>query len=707
MNNTKLLKTEKDKKLSLPHFPTKLHAAVFRLWETVEAERIAYALNIDVDIIRKTAEDMGLKPQQNMYNWEKRGYITTIKNAWHILNYEQIMRLLGIDEEKLASILKDDDFLYVKLGEFKPGTDDIVLEDLTDKQQEQLTRIKKVMTEDVGDIFEGAAPFDFFEDTEGEITFPQNDDIRMIYSYCGLYSNVLDEDVRISYPEAMLKKYAKSGVNAIWLPVILYQVTEFPFDPSYSAGWQDRQRRLNELVELAGRYGIKVYLYLNEPRCMPLAFFDKYPELKGHTMELYASLCLSDERVLKYLRSSVRSLCEAVPGLGGFFTITMSENLTHCKSISGNNCEKCKDIPVGKQISDIICAISEESRKVNPSIKTIAWTWSWDSMRGEELRECISALPKEVIVQSNSERKKKYCIGGVEGTVADYSISIPGPSEAAKEVWDIAKETGHGVSAKVQINNTWECSTVPYLPVFDLIREHMSHLSSEGVRHMMLSWTLGGYPSINLKIACECLRDNSEEAYDKILKEEFGSYADIVKKASSIFSDAFREFPFHIGVVYNGPQNGGPSNLLFDKPTGFNTTMTGFAYDDIDSWRSIYPEDIFVSQLKKLSDKWKEGLDVIEHMPDCEFKQVALGGFLLFNSSYNQASYIVARKNNDKQTMLDMVREEKQNALLMLDIMKKNPTFGYEAANHYYFNKGMLAEKVICCDYLEQNLLDS
>ncbi len=705
MDNVKLLKIDEEKKLILPHFPTKLHAAVFRLWETVKAERIAHALDLDIDIIKKTAEEMGLPAQKNMDNWEKRGYITTIKNAWHVLNYEQIIKLLGISKERLASILKDDDFLFVKLGEFKAGCDEIKPENLTDKQQKQLDRIRKVMTEEVGDIFEGTAPFDFFRENEStENMSLASDDIRMIYSYCGLFGNVLDEDIRISYPEEMLKRYANAGINVIWLPVILYQVTEFSFDPSYSAGWQDRQKRLNELVALAGRYGIKVYLYLNEPRCMPLAFFDKYPELKGHTTDMYASLCLSDKRVLENLRKSVRSLCEAVPGLGGFFTITMSENLTHCKSISGNNCEKCKDIPASKQISDVICAISEESRAVDPSIKTIAWTWSWDSMSEEEIRTCISSLPKEVIVQSNSERKKQYCIGGVEGVVADYSMSIPGPSNAAREIWDIAKETGHETSAKVQINNTWECSTVPYLPVFDLIREHMSGLSKEGVRHMMLSWTLGGYPSINLKIACECLRDNSSETYDRLLKEEFGDYADTVKRAVSIFSDAFREFPFHIRTLYNGPQNGGPSNLLFEEETGFNSTMTGFTYDDLDSWRSIYPEDVFVNQFKKLSDKWKEGLDIIEDMPDCEFKQTALGGFLLFNSSYNQAMYVVARRNDDKQKMLEAVLKEKNNALLMLDIMKKNPSFGYEAANHYYFNKGMLAEKVICCDYLEQKL---
>lgn len=50
------------------------------------------------------------------------------------------------------------------------------------------------------------------------------------------------------------------------------------------------------------------------------------------------------------------------------------------------------------------------------------------------------------------------------------------------------------------------------------------------------------------------------------------------------------------------------------------------------------------------------------------------------------------------------VTEEKELALLMYDLMQKSSLIGYEAANHYYFNKGMLAEKVINCEYLCREL---
>ncbi|MBQ4516661.1 MAG: hypothetical protein II978_07720 [Clostridia bacterium] len=710
MSNVKLPPVIEDKQLLLPHFPSRLHAAVFRLWETVKAERIAYALDLPLEKIIETANELGLSEQKNMDIWSERGYITTIRNAWHVLPYEQLLKVLDWTDEQLANCLKDDDFLDIKLGgwtPFKAYCEPVTAEDLNDEQKAQLEKIRKIMKSDFSDMFSGSKPFEFFSENEKAVT-PANDadGLRMIFSYCGLYATVLDNDISTSYPEALMQKYQAAGVNAVWLPVVLYQVTEFPFDASYSVGYEKRQERLRELVKLAAQYGIKIYLYLNEPRNMPITFFDKHPELLGRKNDLYGALCTSDSRVLEYVKNSVTALCKAVPGLGGFVTITQSENLTHCKSRpEGEECPRCKDKPVLKLISEVLCAISEASRAVDPSIKTIAWTWAWTSaMNNDEIRECIASLPEEIIVQCNSEAQKPFTIGGVNGNIEDYSMSIPGPGELAKSVWSLARDLGRETCAKVQVNVTWECSTIPYLPVFDLIREHMCGLKAEGVRHLMLSWTLGGYPSVNLKVASQCLVDPSEKKYDELLKSEYGEYAETVKKAAKIFSDAFREFPFHLDSVYHGPQNAGPSNLLFEKPTGFTATMTGYSYDDIDTWRANYPREVYLNQYKKLSDKWREGLELIKNMPECEFTQAAWAGYALFYSSYLQSEFILSRDGGDKEKLAKILSEERDLAFKMYQLMNKNSLIGYEAANHYYFNKGMMAEKVICCEYLKDKL---
>lgn len=63
---------------------------------------------------------------------------------------------------------------------------------------------------------------------------------------------------------------------------MLYKLVRYPFAPELSDKWEVRMKGLQSLVKRAARYGIKVYLYLNEPRCMPSSFFKTHPELLGY-----------------------------------------------------------------------------------------------------------------------------------------------------------------------------------------------------------------------------------------------------------------------------------------------------------------------------------------------------------------------------------------------------------------------------------------
>ena len=74
------------------------------------------------------------------------------------------------------------------------------------------------------------------------------------------------------------------------------------------------------------------------------------------------------------------------------------------------------------------------------------------------------------------------------GFIVDYSISQVGPGEYAKELWRYAIARGHKAVAKVQSNNTWECSAIPYIPAVDLVEKHLDQLSSCGVTGLMASW---------------------------------------------------------------------------------------------------------------------------------------------------------------------------------------------------------------------------
>ncbi|MHB8971616.1 MAG: hypothetical protein ACYC3X_18625 [Pirellulaceae bacterium] len=89
---------------------------------------------------------------------------------------------------------------------------------------------------------------------------------------------------------------------------------------------------------------------------------------------------------------------------------------------------------------------------------------------------------------------------------------------------------------------------------------------------MMLTWSLGGYPSPNLQVADRFSRTPTpsvDDALDAVAADRFGLTAmPHVRKAWTAFSHAFEEYPYSTAVLYNGPLHVGPANLLYAQPAG-------------------------------------------------------------------------------------------------------------------------------------------
>ena len=676
-----------DKKpVPLPHFPTRHQAFIFRAYEYVPLERIAEILKTSVANVKKCTDDMGL-PDYNPENvWLEKGYITIIRRLWHILPYSQLLELLELSEDNFAFLLKEDDFLDIKLGN-KPACDEVFFRPLTEEEKIQTKKIKEIM-QTIG--FSGKNPFDF-EYNVPEITFGGQScfDTRIIYAFSGLYQHAFDVDSRTFCPDEQLAAYKNLGINGIWTQGILSQLAEFPFDKKLSEGYKKRLERMKDFSERLNKYGIKLYLYLNEPRYMPVEFFEKFPELKGHVKDNKACLCTSTELVQNYIKDSIEEICRNVPLLGGFFTITRSENLTNCYSHATNKtclCPRCKEKTIGEVIGNLHKCILEGAHRVNKDIKLFSWSWGWY----EFTEEIIKSLPKETILITQSERAVPFKRGNVEGTVQDYSMSVLGPGEAAKKEWALAKSYGLDTCAKVQVNTTWEGSTAPMIPVAPLIEKHLEGIKKEGVRNLLLSWTLGGYPSENLASCAKYFYEKCSYSAENTPTYE----------AQKSFAEAFLNFPFYLNVLYYGPQNAGPSTLLFAENTGYKSTMTCFAYDDIDGWRHLYTKVSFEEQFQRLCTQWEEGLKLLPKNDTSEITVMAEACYCLFRASLNQIRFIQARDEKRYEDMVSLATDELEIAKKMLALMNENASIGYEAANHYYFSKGQLAEKILNCNYI-------
>jgi hypothetical protein len=264
----------------------------------------------------------------------------------------------------------------------------------------------------------------------------------------------------------------------------------------------------------------------------------------------------------------------------------------------------------------------------------------------------------------------------------------------------------------------------------DLVAAHCENLAKADVDGVMLGWSLGGYPSLNLELAQRFAvrpAPDREAALQELAERRFGgAAAPHVRKAWTKFSDAFREFPFHIEVVYNGPQHCGPANLLFERPTGYRATMVGIPYDDLNGWRGPYPPEVFVSQFAKLAEGWDAGvmeLELAQGKLEAEQRslaradlRVAQAARLHFASVANQSRFVMARdaflaaKDRSSQTELRLpldrlLEGEIDLARRLYDLSTSDSRLGYEASNHYFYMPLDLVEKVVNCEYLRSRFV--
>ena len=101
------------KPIPLPHFPTRQQAFIFRAVEYVPYGKVAEVLKTDEQTVRKAAAQMGLPEFDPGDMWLKKGCVTILRRMWHMLPYEQLLQLMETDEQGLAIMLRDEDFLYV------------------------------------------------------------------------------------------------------------------------------------------------------------------------------------------------------------------------------------------------------------------------------------------------------------------------------------------------------------------------------------------------------------------------------------------------------------------------------------------------------------------------------------------------------------------------------------------------------------------
>ena len=728
---------------SIPHFPDRQHAFVWRNCNLVSVEKLAQVLRTSVPDIKKMGAAMGL-PVYREPKWTvQQIYITLIRRNWHLLPYEQLMQLVDMTAEQLNKSLREDDFLWVKLGMVKPQCDPLYY---TQPAPEVLHRLKEIRRIVKGYSHPVPAKeedrFAFIKEIQAVRTVKpaesyrhsDNEKPRFIYSYFALYGDPLVSTGDI-FPGGLLEKLSARGVNGIWLHVLLRDLAPGgEAFPEFGENHEIRIRNLRRAAEKAKQYGMKIYLYLNEPRAMPLSFFEAQHVpgralTKGVREGDYAALCTSNRDVQNWLRDALTYVFTEIPALGGVFTISGSENLTYCNS-HGNwqQCPHCRDRSGSRVIAEANTLIAEGVHRASPDAKVMIWDWGWN---GHGIAtDVIEKLPNDVWLMSVSEWALPISRGGIESRVGEYSLSAVGPGPRAKEHWRAAKQRGLKTVAKVQVNCTWEIASVPYVPVMDLIAEHFSNLDSLGVDGFLMSWTLGGYPSPNLMIPGlfdRCPVPSKDEVLQELAVKRYGPNGSAdARRAWTLMSEAYREYPYSGSVVYYAPVQMGPANLFRAQPAGYSATMTGLPYDDLDNWRSIYPAEVFISQFEKVAKGFDKAIPLLQRASrakdvpdpadvkaDLRYAQVVR---IHFASVANQSRYILlrrqlgepgldaGRKEQLTNEMRKVIEEEIRLTEELYPLVLEDSRVGFEAANQYFYVPNDLLEKIISCRQLLEEL---
>lgn len=719
----------------LPHFPSRLHAFVWRNWSLVPAGRMAAVVGARKTDLTRIGRAMGLgSPPWITADQQARSGITVIKRNWHLLPYGQLLELLDWTPERLAYTLREDDFLFIKLGNLKPQCEPLRYRPSDAAALRWEGEAARVLHEDFPPgLSDPKDPlFGFVERLsrrpETPVPAVHSENLKFCYSYFALYGDPLLAENAGPYPDGYLARLAQAGINGVWLPAVLYKLAPFPWEPALSVGHETRLGNLKQLVARARRHGISVFLYLNEPRAMPLRFFAGQRQLQGVIEGDHAALCTSRPEVQRFLRESIARICRATPDLGGFFSITASENLTNCWSHGGGaGCSHCGARPPAEVIAETNRLFWDGIRQAGAAAQLIAWDWGWnDAWAGEAIRR----LPSGVSLMSVSEWGLPLDRGGVKTEVGEYSISAIGPGLRARAHWQMAQERGLKSIAKIQAGNTWELSAVPAIPAVENVARHAENLCHAGVAGFMLGWTLGGCPSPNLEVVSEVLACGSaDEGMRRVAERHFGkALVPAVVTAWRQFSAAFREFPFHVGVLYSAPQQLGPANLLWGDPTHFSATMTGFPYDDLDAWRAVYPTEVFIQQLDKVAGGFDSALAQLQaaassaelvspaqrHALEAECL-VAEAAAIHFRSVANQARFVEVRRAiaaaappaeaSQLATLERVLHEEIKLARRLCQIQLADSRIGFEASNQYFYVPLDLAEKVLNCRDLLQRWL--
>ena len=385
-----------------------------------------------------------------------------------------------------------------------------------------------------------------------------------------LFIDELADDIDY-YPDEFLKRLHNEGVNGIWLSVYFRDLATTSFGPPRKPDAAKRLAKLKRTVDTCGRHGIKVWILGYEPMAEKPddVLFKSHPEFMGASFDWTPRVCWcpSQPETLKYLEESTRSIFSQVPKLAGLINISHGEAVTTClSSIPCNDvswtpvtCPRCSRRQPWELHYDTMAAMVKGMRSIDPKAEIISWFYEPEivPIRREWCYEVPRHIPEGVTYMYNFEsgaikqQLGSYRVGG------DYWLSFPGPAAPFARLAQTARDAGKPMAAKIQMANSHELATVPYIPAPGLLYRKFKAMRDAGVKSVMLSWFFGNNPGIMNRAAGELAYEDFTDGEDAFLlrlaQGEWGEDSAVMADLWKRFSDAYENYPLSNNIQYFGP----------------------------------------------------------------------------------------------------------------------------------------------------------
>jgi hypothetical protein len=531
------------------------------------------------------------------------------------------------------------------------------------------------------------------------------------------------------YPDEYLNKLAHCGMNGIWVACLLSRLVASKTLPELGPDSHDPLEKLKRLTERAGRYGIKVYLFCIEPRALPADHpaLAAHPEIRGAEGRGWRCLCVSSPVVQQYIHEVMRELFTEVPDLAGVINIYKGERPTTrwMNDRLAQTCPRCRLRTQVDVLSDDLNCFMEGIRQASATAKFLAWGYG-----GNRATDFTAFLPRvhgDIIWLGNFEHGGEKIVNGKRVGVREYSLSYIGPSEPFARVTREAVKAGHDVFAKLQIGNTYELSSVPHIPVPQIVYDKLAALRELSVKGAMMSWIIGGFPSPLLKVAGESSFAPPRPRQELLTRVAAGYWgprqADRVVAAWDQFSQAFQLYLCAIEVFYFGPITRCPSYQLHleremrtAQPYNWGLTRDRIRQpyeDQVSRWLGGFSADDLIASFREMGAAWAKGLDILADclrtQPDAVDlrRQHAVGAAarLQFFSMANALEFYTLRdqlastSGSESQRLVRRLRALAADDIALAEQMKRyvalDCTIGWESEIYdYSYSEPRLEEKI-------------